>query len=289
MPSKKDSAQLLFNFEDNKSSIRIIEEVQRSSNFAFSEALNSKIKFTVCISKLLQLANYLERNLFPLRLLCYTQYELLNVPHGEKIEFNSCLRQFFLLSAQKDNKCLHEDPVRVLIIPRISRYIDRVSVIRSAPSAHEYRNYIRKHGNPIWSQIFLSFLSLVLMMNRLKGATLRGKVSRGYPRLFLSSLLWYVPYEMYPKLCYPPFVQGSGLIITREAAQRIVSNICSFPRFNLDDVFMGILASCLSINMEHVDGFDDYDSNSFIIFHYQWSRYPVTQLNFLYKKTVGHS
>ncbi|KAM3728351.1 Lactosylceramide 1,3-N-acetyl-beta-D-glucosaminyltransferase [Dirofilaria immitis] len=332
------------------------EYVLRKLIFRRNETLPSAAKLFlwqfIWIIPYLLLANYLERNLFPLRLLCYTQYELLNVPHGEKIEFNSCLRQFFLLSAQKDNKCLHEDPVRVLIIPRISRYIDRVSVIRSAPSAHEYRNYIRKTWKSdmepnipvifvlgtngykpeeeagiyqdimqfdfvdsyfnltlkitsIYKYFFKKFprLEEIIMinddtivnataikkMNRLKGATLRGKVSRGYPRLFLSSLLWYVPYEMYPKLCYPPFVQGSGLIITREAAQRIVSNICSFPRFNLDDVFMGILASCLSINMEHVDGFDDYDSNSFIIFHYQWSRYPVTQLNFLYKKTVGHS
>uniref|UniRef100_A0A0R3RTW0 Hexosyltransferase n=1 Tax=Elaeophora elaphi TaxID=1147741 RepID=A0A0R3RTW0_9BILA len=301
----------------------------------------------------LLVANYLERNLFPLRLLCYTQYESLNVPHGEKVNLNSCLQQFFLSSKQEFNerkKCLYEEPIRVLITPKISHNLDRMSIVRNAPSAHEYRNYVRETWKsdmePDIPVIFVlgtdgynvekeaaiyhdiiqfdfidSYFNLTLKitlvykyffgkfpdlqeivminddaianataikkMSRLKGATLRGKVSRGYPRLFLNSLLWYVPYDMYPKLCYPPFIQGSGVIVTRKAAQRIVDGICSLPRFNLDDVFMGILASCLSINMEHSDGFDEHDSNnSFIIFHYQWSRYSVPQLNFLYHKTI---
>ncbi|KAL3990332.1 Galactosyltransferase family protein [Acanthocheilonema viteae] len=298
-------------------------------------------------------ANYLERNLFPLRLLCYTQHESLVVPHGEKVNLNSCLQQFFQSTEQKFNeqkKCLYEEPIPILITPRISHHLGRISIVRNAPSAHEYRNYIREtwksdmepdipvifvlgtdgynvkeeaviHQDIIQFDFIDSYFNLTLKitlaykhffgkfpdlqeiiminddavvnataikkMNRLKGATLRGKVSRGYPRLFLSSLLWYIPYEMYPKLCYPPFIQGSGLIVTREAAQRIVDGICSFPRFNLDDVLMGILASCLSINMEHSDGFDENDSsNNFIIFHYQWLRYSVAQLNSLYQKTI---
>uniref|UniRef100_A0A1I7VJY2 Hexosyltransferase n=1 Tax=Loa loa TaxID=7209 RepID=A0A1I7VJY2_LOALO len=302
------------------------------------------------------LTNYLERNLFPLRLLCYTQRELLNVPHGEKIDLSSCRQEFFLSSGQKfneRNKCLYEEPFRVLVTPRISRDVERVSVVRSAPSAHEYRNYIREtwksdmepdipvifvlgtdgynpkeegaiHQDIMQFDFVDSYLNLTLKVtlaykyffenfphleeivminddtivnatairkiNRMKGASLYGKVSRGYPRLFLSSLIWYIPYEMYPKLCYPPFVQGSGFIVTRKAAQRIVDGICSFPRFNLDDVFMGILARCLSINMKHSNGFDEYDSNNgFIIFHYQWSRYSVAQLNFLYQKTLRDS
>uniref|UniRef100_A0A1I8EPA6 Hexosyltransferase n=1 Tax=Wuchereria bancrofti TaxID=6293 RepID=A0A1I8EPA6_WUCBA len=191
------------------------------------------IKFIICISKLLQLSNYLERNLFPLRLLCYTQHELFKVPHGEKIDLSSCLRQFFLSSEQKFNKtkkCLYEEPFRILVSPRISHHLDRINVVRSAPSACDYRNYIRE------TEILLSSSKKIniFQMNRMKSASLRGKVSRGYPRLFLSLLLWHVPYEMYPKLCYPPFAQGSGLIVTRETAQRTVDGICSFPPFNLD-------------------------------------------------------
>lgn len=67
----------------------------------------------------------------------------------------------------------------------------------------------------------------------------------------------------------------------------MLAGICSFPRFNLDDVFMGILAKCLSINMEHSEGFDENNPNSnFIIFHYQWLRYSAAQLNSLYRKTI---
>lgn len=72
--------------------------------------------------------------------------------------------------------------------------------------------------------------------------------------------------------------------MTRDAAQRIVHGICSFPRFDLDDVFMGILASCLGINMEHSDGFDQHNPSNFVIFHYQWSRFSAAQLKVLYKK-----
>lgn len=82
-----------------------------------------------------------------MRLVCYTQNELLNVPHGEKVDFTSCLRQFFLTSGQKFSerkKCLYEEHGRILINPRISRHLDRVCVVRSAPSAREYRNYIRE-------------------------------------------------------------------------------------------------------------------------------------------------
>uniref|UniRef100_A0AAF5Q6B2 Uncharacterized protein n=1 Tax=Wuchereria bancrofti TaxID=6293 RepID=A0AAF5Q6B2_WUCBA len=94
-----------------------------------------------------KLSNYLERNLFPLRLLCYTQHELLKVPHGEKVDLSSCLRQFFLSSEQKFNKtkkCLYEEPFRILISPRISHHLNRINVVRSAPSACDYRNYIRE-------------------------------------------------------------------------------------------------------------------------------------------------
>ncbi|VDK72881.1 unnamed protein product [Litomosoides sigmodontis] len=300
------------------------------------------------------IANYLERNLFPLRLLCYTQSDSLDVPHGEAVNLSLCLRQFFFPSTEQEfggqKKCLYEESVEVLSAPRILHHWDRVCVVRNAPSAHEYRNYVRETwkfdmepdipvifalGNDgydveeeastyqdiIQFNFVDSYFNLTLKMtlvykyffqelpnlqeiiavnddaivnataikkmNRLKGATLRGKVSHGYPRLFINSLLWYIPYEMYPKLCYPPFIQGSGVIATREAAQRILTDICSFPRFNLDDVFMGILARCLGINMEHSEGFDENNANNdFIIFHYQWLRRSAAQLNSLYRKTI---
>ncbi|VDN08137.1 unnamed protein product [Thelazia callipaeda] len=125
-------------------------------------------------------------------------------------------------------------------------------------------------------------ITAIKKLNSFENATISGKVTRGFPRIILNSSKWYIPYEMYPKLCYPPFVQGGGFIITREAALRVIENICSFPSFYLDDVFMGILANCLGIKMEHINGFDKSYPSKFITFHHQWHRYSVKQLQLLY-------
>lgn len=82
--------------------------------------------------------------------------------------------------------------------------------------------------------------------------------------------------------------QGSGFVITREAAQRIIENICSFPHFTLDDVFMGILANCLGIRLKHLSGFDCYIADKFVVFHYQWTRYSTEQLRHVWR-TVNKS
>lgn len=89
--------------------------------------------------------------MFPLRLLCYTQYELLTVPRGDNVDFGSCLRRFFpsLESKTTDRRsCLFEEPIRVLIDPEISQYHQKISVIRSAPASHDYRDYIRETWKP---------------------------------------------------------------------------------------------------------------------------------------------
>lgn len=109
--------------------------------------LTPKVNSQLSFQNYLQVTNYLERNLFPLRLLCYTQLESLIVPHGETVNLNSCLQQFFQSSEQrfsKLEKCLYEEPIRILITPKILHRLDRISAVRSAPSAHEYRNYIRE-------------------------------------------------------------------------------------------------------------------------------------------------
>ncbi|VDK57108.1 unnamed protein product [Gongylonema pulchrum] len=93
------------------------------------------------------MANYLERSLFPLRLLCYTQYELLTVPSGSSVDSDSCLRRFFPFSKAKNSqikKCLHREPTRLLIGPKIERYHRKISVVRSAPTSLDYRDYIRE-------------------------------------------------------------------------------------------------------------------------------------------------
>lgn len=91
-----------------------------------------------------------------------------------------------------------------------------------APRANCHSSFASSEGEVclfVNSRCEINFLNIIcpisvlsFQIKRLQGATLHGKVSRGYPRLFFSSLLWYIPYEMYPKLCYPPFVQVINLV-----------------------------------------------------------------------------
>ncbi|TKR79798.1 hypothetical protein L596_013965 [Steinernema carpocapsae] len=112
-----------------------------------------------------------------------------------------------------------------------------------------------------------------------------GKVSRGYPRLLMWWLPWYVPGSMYPSMCYPPFIQGSSFIITRTAAQRILNGICEIPAIHLDDVMMGVVANCLRVDLRHNEGFDHHTLDEYVVFHYQYSRYSVAEMFALWRRS----
>uniref|UniRef100_A0A1I8A1F2 Hexosyltransferase n=1 Tax=Steinernema glaseri TaxID=37863 RepID=A0A1I8A1F2_9BILA len=112
-----------------------------------------------------------------------------------------------------------------------------------------------------------------------KGASyMLGKVSRGYPRLIMWWLPWYVPGTMYPNMCYPPFIQGSSFIISRSAAQRVLDGICDVPAIHLDDVMMGVVANCLRLELRHNEGFDHHTLDKFVVFHYQYSRFSAAEM-----------
>ncbi|KAK0402868.1 hypothetical protein QR680_016584 [Steinernema hermaphroditum] len=112
-----------------------------------------------------------------------------------------------------------------------------------------------------------------------------GKVSRGYPRLLMWWLPWYVPGTMYPSMCYPPFTQGSSFIITRSAAQRILDGICEVPAIHLDDVMMGVVANCLRVELRHNEGFDHHTLDEFVVFHYQYSRFSAAEMHALWRRS----
>ncbi|KAH7719820.1 Protein BUS-17 [Aphelenchoides avenae] len=96
-----------------------------------------------------------------------------------------------------------------------------------------------------------------------------GKVSRGYPRLFMPWLPWHVSGDVYPHKCYPPFIQGSSFVISRSAAQAILTRICEFPFVHLDDIMTGIVTNCLGIRNVHREGFDTHNlEERFTVFHY---------------------
>ncbi|CAD6187193.1 unnamed protein product [Caenorhabditis auriculariae] len=112
-----------------------------------------------------------------------------------------------------------------------------------------------------------------------------GKVSRGYPRIFLPWLPWHVPSSMYPNLCYPLFVQGSSFLLSREGASLLLENVCKAPLVHLDDVFMGVLANCAGLKLIHSEGFDQHVFEDFVVYHYQYSRHSAAHLSSLWQSS----
>lgn len=126
-------------------------------------------------------------------------------------------------------------------------------------------------------------LEQVLKMD--DGAVMLGKVSRGYPRIFLPWLAWHVPSHMYAHLCYPLFVQGSSFVLSRQAAKLLVENVCKVPMVHLDDVYMGVLSNCAGLKLVHNNGFDRHIFEDFVVYHYQYSRHSANYLETLWEKS----
>ncbi|KHJ75190.1 N-acetyllactosaminide 3-alpha-galactosyltransferase, partial [Oesophagostomum dentatum] len=122
-----------------------------------------------------------------------------------------------------------------------------------------------------------------LLPSKWTGSWMLGKVSRGYPRLFMPWLPWHVPGEMYSNLCYPRFTQGSSFILSRDGAQLLLSNICKAPFVHLDDILMGIIASCSRLQLMHHGGFDKHVFEDFVVYHYQYSRHSPSYLRELFR------
>ncbi|CAK5089788.1 unnamed protein product [Meloidogyne enterolobii] len=320
------------------------------------EDFNSRCSFNFATSIHLDfaIANYLERCLLPLRIYCYTDPDLLAVRRALRSSTEDCAAYFFAQNNGKDNErfidnagdrdmqsgfsfCNSNKSISTLLHPWRSNLDDpnlkRVVVIRTAPRALEYREFIRaswktaveqhsggpvifvtgrdatelssesrEHGDILQMDFEDSYRNLSTKMmgiysyftahpniqqivvindDTIVNATalnelfhqiehwqntstspddkryLIGKVSRGYPRLVFPWLPWYVTAEQYPHKCYPPFVQGSSFIISRDAAVDILQRICDFPwrHVHLDDVQMGIVTKCLGINNFHREGF----------------------------------
>ncbi|EYB96329.1 hypothetical protein Y032_0151g2811 [Ancylostoma ceylanicum] len=121
------------------------------------------------------------------------------------------------------------------------------------------------------------------------GSWMLGKVSRGYPRLFMPWLPWHVPGKMYSNLCYPRFTQGSSFILSREAARVLLENICKTPFVHLDDILMGIIASCTRLEQIHHGGFDKHTFDDFVVYHYQYSRHSPFYLRQLWSSISASS
>lgn len=77
--------------------------------------------------------------------MCYTEPELLQVQRPVRVDRGECIRYFFPERPPNPECLLDQRPRHLLRPPRGKfRGIDRVMVIRSAPSALPYRSYIRE-------------------------------------------------------------------------------------------------------------------------------------------------
>jgi len=93
--------------------------------------------------------NYLERSLLPFRLLCYTDPDLLSIQRPLRENTSQCIETFF--GAERmvggEETCLLNDPSMLRVLRQPSKLFesvnDRVLVVRSAPGAVDYRNYVR--------------------------------------------------------------------------------------------------------------------------------------------------
>ncbi|PAV68420.1 hypothetical protein WR25_09759 [Diploscapter pachys] len=93
-------------------------------------------------------ANYLEAYLLPLRLLCYTQPDLLSKQPISK-SFDECVNKIFGGIRQVDTSECHLDNVpEVLIRPELPKNPHVILVIRTGPGSIDYRNFIRNTWKP---------------------------------------------------------------------------------------------------------------------------------------------
>ncbi|KAK5969937.1 Hexosyltransferase, partial [Trichostrongylus colubriformis] len=71
---------------------------------------------------------------------------------------------------------------------------------------------------------------------------------------------------------------GSSFILSRKAARVLLDNICKTPFVQLDDILMGIIASCTRLKLLNHDGFDKHTASNFVVYHYQYYRHTPQQL-----------
>ena len=85
----------------------------------------------------------MERSLLPFRVLCYTESDLLNVQRPLRRPLQQCVQHFFP-NRSPDKKCTLNNPVSALIEPILPKNFKKVLIIRSASTALDYRDFIRK-------------------------------------------------------------------------------------------------------------------------------------------------
>ncbi|GMT32594.1 hypothetical protein PFISCL1PPCAC_23891, partial [Pristionchus fissidentatus] len=131
--------------------------------------------------------NYLERSLLAFRLACYTQSDLLsNTPYAN--DRDKCIDKLFMGQRSEKEICTLKDDIDLLITPRLpSHSFDTVIVVRSAPKASDYRNYIRR----TWAKDAKGYAPVIFVVakgaNLTKEAEIHGDIMQlNYPDSYYS-------------------------------------------------------------------------------------------------------
>uniref|UniRef100_A0AC34F621 Hexosyltransferase n=1 Tax=Panagrolaimus sp. ES5 TaxID=591445 RepID=A0AC34F621_9BILA len=104
-----------------------------------------------------------KRSLLPLRFICYTDSDFLNVQKPIRQPLSACIKHVFPHSPPKSQCSLNQN-IEAAIIPKLPTTFEKIIVIRSAPNAIKYRDYIRD----TWKQTFPSEVPVIFVVGKSK-------------------------------------------------------------------------------------------------------------------------
>uniref|UniRef100_A0A914Y031 Hexosyltransferase n=1 Tax=Panagrolaimus superbus TaxID=310955 RepID=A0A914Y031_9BILA len=106
-------------------------------------------------------ANYLERSLLPFRFFCYTDSDFLNVQKPIRQPLSACIKHVFP-NTIPNSQCSLNQNIKAKITPNLPTNFEKIIVIRSAPNAINYRDYIRE----TWKQTFPSEIPVIFVVGK---------------------------------------------------------------------------------------------------------------------------
>lgn len=68
-------------------------------------------------------------------------------------------------------------------------------------------------------------------------------------------------WEEYPFVYFPPYIIGGTLLTNMKTVQGLAAAVTYVKIMEIEDVFIGIVATAFKINMQHHSGFVPYKKN----------------------------
>ncbi|XP_070535643.1 beta-1,3-galactosyltransferase 1-like [Ptychodera flava] len=109
---------------------------------------------------------------------------------------------------------------------------------------------------------FVNYRNLVSLLESSprRNVTL-GHLMDGLPPVRKGRSKWYMPPQLFPKKIYPPFLSGTGYVMSWDVVQ-MTYNISLYTRLlHLEDVYVGICLEKLKIIPKHYENFHKYKND----------------------------